>query len=273
MSTTKVPLPIGGKSRLRRLNDSRNMVLALQILAVVAFLTAWQIAGDQGWINQFLFSEPSHVWSVLRGWVNDGSLAANFWATLSVLAIGWSIGVAGGATIGIALGLSRNLHDIFEPFIVFANAIPRLLFLPILIVVFGFGKTPKVLLVVLVVIFIVAVTVEAGVREISPDLILNERTLGANRFDVLRSVYLPSLAVWIFTSARTTVGYALQATIASEFIGSDSGLGTLIIKGQSALDVGGIFAALTVMFVLGMALDFGLGFLQSRAGRWMPPAG
>jgi sulfonate transport system permease protein len=273
MSTARVPLPIGGKTRLRRLNESRITVLVLRVLAVVVFFAAWQIASDQGWINRFLFSEPSDVWSILRGWVQDASLASNLWTTLNVLAIGWSIGVAAGAAIGIALGLSRNLRDVFEPFIVCANALPRLLFLPILIVVFGFGNTPKVVLVVMVVIFIVAVTVEAGVREISPDLILNERTLGASRLDLLRNIYLPSLAVWIFTSARTTVGYALQATIASEFIGSDNGLGALIIKGQSVLDVGQIFAALFVMFVLGMVLDFGLGFLQLRAGRWMPTTG
>jgi NitT/TauT family transport system permease protein len=254
----------------RRWTDSSLVVAGLQVALIGAVIGAWQLAADHGPLNEFLFSRPSHVWSFLWTWTKDGTLASNLWTTMKVLLEGWGFGVVGGAAIGVALGVNRTVREIFEPFIVFANAVPRLLFLPILIVLFGFGSTPKVILVVLVVIFIVAVTVAAGIREISPDLLLNARMLGARPLDRLRIIYLPAVAIWILTSARTTVGYAVQATIASEFIGSSKGLGTLIIEGDVRLDVGEMFAAITVVFLLGIALDSLLGVIQKRATRWMP---
>jgi NitT/TauT family transport system permease protein len=259
-------------ARTRPWTERRTVILSLQLGVVVAFIASWQIAADRGWLNEFLFSSPSYIWSFIWDWVETGTLTTHLWATVKVLLLGWTIGVVGGATIGIALGLNQNVRDVFEPFIVFANAVPRLLFLPILIVLFGFGSTPKVILVVLVVIFIVAVTVAAGVREIDPDLILNQQMLGAGQLDRLRSIYLPAVAVWILTGARTTGGYAIQATIAAEFIGASVGLGTLIIEGQSQLDIGEMFAAITVVLVLAIVLDFVLGIVESQATRWMPTA-
>jgi NitT/TauT family transport system permease protein len=94
--------------------------------------------------------------------------------------------------------------------------------------------------------------------------------LGGKRRWLLMDVYGPSVALWVLASSRTTVGYALQAAVAAEFIGSNVGLGALVVRGQGYLDVAQVFAAIAVMLVIALVLDGLLALLQRWVTRWTP---
>jgi NitT/TauT family transport system permease protein len=144
-----------------------------------------------------------------------------------------------------------------------------LLLLPFFLVWLGFGLLPKVLLVISVIVVIVALAVASGVREVDTSYIDNVRVLGGGKPRLILDVYAPSVALWVLSSSRTTVGYALQAAVAAEFIGSNVGLGALVVKGQGFLDVSQVFAAIAVMLVLAVILDLALSLVQRRVTRWM----
>lgn len=243
-------------------------MLAVQALIVVAAIVAWQVLAEGGSIDTVTFSSPSGIWSALRTWMDDGTLWTNTWSTIKVLMIGWAIGVAAGTVIGVAGGASRGVWTFIEPFLVFANAVPRLLLLPFFLVWLGFGILPKILLVISVIVVIVALAVATGVREVDQTYIDNVHVLGGRRGWLMRDVYGPSIALWVLASSRTTVGYALQAAVAAEFIGSNVGLGALVVKGQGYLDVAQVFAAIAAMLVLALVLDGLLSLLQRRVSRW-----
>lgn len=264
----QVVLPSRPKAAL-----GRAVLLGFQLLTVVVFLVAWETASNRGSLNPFLFSRPTEVFDTLREWLDDGTLIESTLFTLRVTTTGWVAGVALGTLLGAAIGLSPLLRDFFEPFLVFFNSLPRLLLLPFLIIWLGFGLTPKVTLVVFVIVFVVAITVESGLRDVSDDYRLNALALGASRWHLVRQVYGPSTLLWILASARTTVGYAFQAAVAAEFVGSTVGLGYLSKQGQTLLNVQETYAALAVLFVLGLAFDLVLGVVQNRVTRWMPSTG
>jgi ABC-type nitrate/sulfonate/bicarbonate transport system permease component len=232
-------------------------------------MIAWQQAIDHGVGKKFLFGTPMDSWRLLQSWISDGSLLDNVRSTMTVLAVGYSVGTVAGVVMGLSLGLSRTLELIFEPFAVFFNSIPRLIFQPFFAVWLGFGLAAKVSLVLFVIVFLVVVNTAAGVKEVSQEHLQSARALGARPIDLLRHVYLPAMTLWITAGARTTVGYAFQAAVVAEFIGANQGLGYLVVAGQANLDVNTIWAALAVMLVVAIAVDSAFAAIQARASVWM----
>ena len=245
-------------------------LFAARLAFVVVMVALWQLAANSNWINVNFFSSPSAVMRALRSLSSNGDLWNGLQHTVAVLVFGWLIGEAAGLTLGIALGVSKNVNAVLGPIIVFANAVPRILLLPIFVVWYGFGYTPKILLVVAVMVFFVALNVASGVREVEGVLLDNMRVHGANTAQLIRHVFLPAVSLWVASSARVTVGYALQATIGSELLGADTGLGSLISHGQVSFRADQIIAVLLVAAALAVVIDQVLARLERRAVRWMP---
>jgi NitT/TauT family transport system permease protein len=194
----------------------------------------------------------------------------DLWATVVVFLLGYLLGSGIGILIGVVMGSFSFVREVLGPYIAFFNAVPRLILLPLLVVIFGFGQFPQVLLVVLVIVFLVIVNVTDGIDEVRGDLIANSRILGANRYHLIRDVYAPSLAIRLISTGRVTIGYAIQATVAAELIGASRGLGFRITDGQSKDAAQEIFAAFAVLMVLALVVDVLLSVAERRATRWMP---
>jgi NitT/TauT family transport system permease protein len=247
----------------------RAALLSAQIAAVVLFLWLWQTASDHKVIDPVFFSKPTAIWKVLRNWVSSGYLWPNLRSTVMVFVEGYLIGTVAGIVLGVLLGTLRWLRELSEPFLAFFNAMPRLVLLPLLIVWFGFGAEPKVILVVTVILLMVALNVASGIREVRPELLNQARLMGAGPAELVRDVFLPSIGLWVTSTARVTVGYAFNATIAAEFIGSSKGLGYLIYNAQDTYQAPEIYAALAVTVVIAIVLDSLLAVVENRATRWM----
>jgi ABC-type nitrate/sulfonate/bicarbonate transport system permease component len=241
-----------------------------QIAFVALLVGLWYQGSSAGWLDQFVFGSPSATWSQLTSWAGDGTIAASTLATLRVLLLGWGIGMAVGIAFGVALGSSRALRRIFDPYLAFFNGMPRLILYPFLAIWLGFGLSSKLVFVALVIFVLVTTVVIAGFDEVDRDVVQNMQVLGAGRTALLKEVYGPSLAIWIISSARVTMGYAFQAAIAAEFVGATSGLGYLAQVGSQRLDVNQVWAALIVLVVIAFVLDGVIALVDRRVLRWMP---
>ena len=245
----------------------RRAVMPLTV--VTAALTLWEIAARHRVIDTLFFSSPSAVAAELGLLVTDSGLVGHLLATVRVLGLGWFSGVAVGVALGLGLGLSGYVERVLSPFLAFMNAMPRLLLLPLFIVWFGFGLLPKVLLVLLVIVFGVALTVASGVRSVPRELVVNARVLGARPHQIIGSVYLPSVVLWIFTTSRTSLGFAFQAAVAAEFLGAAEGLGFLLVQGQATFDATRVWAVICVMLLMGSLLDQLLAVVESACTKWV----
>lgn len=244
-------------------------IVAAQIGFVALMLGLWQLGANEDWIDSRKFSEPIEIWHRLRDMWND-DLLFHVGSTLRVLVLGYGLGLGVGVLFGTLAGLSPWFRSYVEPFVVVANSVPRAILVPFFITWLGFGTTPKVLTVFLVVVFYVIINITAAVQEIESDVVANARTLGASRSQLARDVYLPSLGLWILASARVTFGFAFQAAIVAEFFGALAGIGFLVVQSQAAFDVDGIYAALAVTMAIALVLDTALGVVERRVSRWMP---
>ena len=258
----------------------RRAVMTFAQLGVTALaLYLWQLGADHNVINVFFFSKPTAIWDFLKLWASSNqppgrSTNTTLWqdleSTVVVFGVGYVIATGIGIVVGLLIGAVEIVREVLEPFIAFMNAMPRLALLPILLVVFGFGQVAQIILVILVCVFMVMVNIATGVQDTRTDLLSNARMLGAGRFELIRHIYLPSLTIWVLSTARVTIGYAVQAAIAAEFIGAARGLGFRFSDAQSRLRADEMFAAFAVVLLLALAVDIVLGRVEKRTTRWMP---
>ncbi len=241
-----------------------------QFAFVALLLLGWQWMGNTGRIDLGFVGTPIMVWAKLQEWIGDGSLFGHIGYTISVLLTGFLLATVLGAALGVLIGTSHWASEILEPFLTFFNGMPRLILQPFFVVWLGFGFGAKISLVVTVIVIMVVVTTAAAFKEVDRSIVDNTRLLGAGPREMALHVYLPSLALALISSARTTLGFALQATLVSEFRGAASGLGYLIVKGQQTFDVSTIWAALVVVVALSMILDMIVTAVEHRVTRWMP---
>ena len=263
-----------------------------QLMVLVVLFGAWQ------WVSRdpklaFFFGEPIKV--LLRVWqwftVGSGSLDVGFGdltlvtlhfpaeiyahllVTLTETMLAFFIGTAFGLGAGLWLALSPMASAILDPYIKAANAMPRVILAPIFAMWFGLGIWSKVALAVTLVFFIVFFNVYQGVREVSPVVLANVRMLGANRRQLLRSVYLPSATSWVFSSLHTSVGLAFVGAIVGEYLGSARGVGYLILQAEGTFDVNTVFAGILVLTAFALVLDAAVGWLEKRLMKWQPKTG
>jgi len=240
---------------------------------IVLWLGAWEISA-RTFANPFLTSSPSEVWKKLVSWFTDGtsqgSIWANNWVTLEEAVGGFVLGVIAGVVLGVVLGRSRFTADVLAPFIKAANAIPRIVLATLFVIWFGLGMESKIATAFVLVFFAVFFNAFQGAREVDKTLIDNARILGAGRWQLMRTIVLPSATGWIMASMHVAFGFALIGAVVGEFTGADRGMGLLIAHSQGTFDTAGVFAGMVDITVMALLAEGLIGLLEKRLTAWRP---
>jgi len=240
----------------------------MQFALIAVFLIVWEISARNKVIDPFYVSTPSRIAKYVLIWFNEGILFKHLWVTLSEAAVGLIAGMILGLVFGFLFAASRLIDAFLQPFISILNALPRIAFAPLIILWFGFGFLSKVVIVISLVFFVVFFNTYQGFKEVSPILLKNARVLGANRYLVIRHIYLPATMTWIFTSLRLSVGYSIVAAIVGEYIGASAGIGFLIDSAQAMFDSTGVMAGLTVLTLTVGVIDFIVRRVEQYFAKW-----
>ncbi|MFD8497370.1 ABC transporter permease [Amycolatopsis sp. NPDC059657] len=263
-------------NRQRRANAKRRRnIWALRAAILVVWLGSWELTATF-WINDFFYSKPSKIWMRLVEWFTDGTALGSIWyqilVTIEEAVLGFVLGAVVGVLFGVVLGRSRYLADVFAPFIKAGNALPRIVLAVLFLIWFGLGMASKVATVFVLVFFAVFFNAFTGAREVDQNLIDNARILGASRWQVLKSIVLPSATSWILSSLHVAFGFALIGAIVGEYTGAKAGLGLLINNAQGTFDSAGIYAGMVIITVIALSAEWGIGQLENRLLRWRPNA-
>jgi len=240
---------------------------ALPALTLAVLLGLWQLAAATGALadilnlESFLAPSPTEIASAL--WDSRALLAENAWVTLKEILLGFLCGLAAGLAFAVLMRLSETLRRAFYPLLVASQAIPILVIAPILIVWFGFGIGPKLVVVALICFFPITVNAADGLRSVDTEAIKMMRTLDGTRRQILWRVEAPTALPFVFTGARIAVTFAPIAAIFGEWVGAESGLGVLIREDNAHLETARLFASTAVLTAIALAL-FGLVALAER---------
>ena len=242
------------------------------VAVIVILLGAWELAAQWDWISNalniqdFLVPAPSDIATSL--WNDRSLLADDFWVTLREVLLGFLCALAAGLAFAVILHLSDTLRRAFYPLLVASQTIPPVAIAPILIVWFGFGLGPKILLIALVCFFPVTVNTLDGLRSVDPQLITMMRTLGANRRQILTRVELPSALPFFFSGTKIAIAVAVIGAVFAEWDGASSGLGHQILIASSNLLTARMFAAITLLSVMAILLFALVSLIERRVVTW-----
>lgn len=251
-----------------------------QVVLVAAFLAVWEIGTRLPLLSQntnlfdpFFVSRPSQIATRLYDWTfgdKAGYLWPHLWATLGATLLGLIVAVVSGFFVGLLFSQKRALAIVFNPFIVALNSLPRIAFVPLITMIFGLGLVSKVVTAWFIVFFLVFFNTFKGGMAIEKELLDYCRTLGASERQLVWTVRIPNALAWMFTALPNAVSFSLIGVVIAEFVGSTTGMGYLIIVSLATLNAGDMFAALTVLSLVGVCLVTLFQMLERRLLSWSP---
>ena len=252
------------KSRQRR---RTLIVTAGRIILFVCLISFWQFASGR-LVNPLFISSPSDIVQRLWQWIGDGTLWLQTSVTLEEVLLGLLYGTSAGVVAGVILGMLPTVAQIFDPFLVMLNSIPKVAIAPVFILWFGIAIEMKVILAALTVFFLVFFNTLSGVRDVDQNLINAVTLMGAKRRHIILKVIFPSAIGYILTGFRIAIPYALIGAVIGELVAASSGLGYQIMTSSSEFDAAGVFAALLVLTVISALLNAVVNFIYRLASRW-----
>ncbi|MEU8053955.1 MULTISPECIES: ABC transporter permease [Micromonospora] len=238
------------------------------IVPVAVVLLLWQAGSMAGLIDKTFFPAPSECVRALVGLVSSGELLPNVGITARRILLGFLLGVVPATLLGIAMGRSRWIRVLVDPLIAITYPIPVVAILPLLLVIFGTGGRPIVVLAGIISFFPAVVNAMSGVLQVDERLILMARNLGAGRQQILWKIILPGALPSIFAGIRLAAGLALLGTIAGEFLAASDGIGSMTWRYWQIYQIDNMYATLAVIAAMGFLLTTVTLRVQRRFFGW-----
>jgi NitT/TauT family transport system permease protein len=257
----------GLRGRLRRRRTLT--VPALHVLFVAALLGLWQLASGR-WIDPLLVASPSTIAQRLWDWLGDGTLWDNLRPTLVALLVGFVIGTILAFAVAVLFVEVPALGRFFENYILALGAVPFVALAPLLIIWFGLGLEPKIVVAALTTFCSFFANAFTGLRETDPQLLELGRILRASQRQRLTKLRFWSAMPYLISGVKQSLPRAVFAVIVIEFLASNKGLGYLITSSGNNLDMPGLFGAVVVLVVVTQGLLLLIRLAEKRLLFWQP---
>jgi ABC-type nitrate/sulfonate/bicarbonate transport system permease component len=236
-------------------------------LAVIALLLIWHIAALV--LRRSVLPGPIEVGVTFLEEIRRGVLVRHFLASLWRVAASTFLAIATAAPAGLLLGQYRRLNDIFSPVIYLLYPVPKVALVPIVLLLFGLGDLPKIIIIFMILFFQILVLVRDQAANIRPELIQSVRSLGAGRRALFRFVYVPASVPAILTALRQSIGAAVAVLYIAELFATQLGLGYYIyFNGSTLLDYPAMYAGIMALSLMGLALYFTVDWLERKIAPW-----
>jgi sulfonate transport system permease protein len=262
------PLAFPSLVSARRAATAKTGKLLWRYGAVIVFVLTWQFA------SQFSLVDPSVippfttvVAAMVHGFVH-GALFDNMLVSLRRSGIAFGIAVALAIPLGLLMGSFRRFEDVVDSLLQLFRQTSALAIYPIFILLLGLGETSKVMLICWAAFFPILLNTISGVKLVDRRLIEMARVFGASRAEVFKRVVLPAATPAIFVGLRLSATISLLLLVAAEMIGANRGLGFMIINSQYNFQIPLMFAAIVLLALIGLALNYALLVLQHWFCRW-----
>ena len=235
--------------------------------AVLTLLAVWQAAALL--LRQPILPSPIAVGATFVRELAGGNLLEHFLASLWRVIASTLLAIALAAPAGLVLGQSKKLNDLFSPLIYLLYPIPKVVLVPVVLLFFGIGDLPKIVIIFLILFFQILVLVRDQATAIRPELIQSVRSLGAGRRALFRFVYVPASLPAILTALRQSVGTAVAVLYVAELFATQRGLGYYIyLNGSTLFNYPAMYAGIVAMSLLGLGLYFAVDWLDHRVAPW-----
>jgi ABC-type nitrate/sulfonate/bicarbonate transport system permease component len=222
------------------------------ITAVAALLLLWQMVCSLGWVPGYMLPSPVQV---VQAFLSELPLLfENSLITLQEAFLGLLLGVTVGFLAAVLMDAFEVLYKAFYPLLILTQTIPSVAIAPLLVLWFGYGMTPKIVLIVISTFFPVTVGLLDGFRSADRDAIGLLRSMGANRLQIFRHIKFPSALPQLFSGLRIAAAYSVVGAVISEWLGGFGGLGVYMTRVKKAFAFDKMFAVIFLISAISLAL-------------------
>jgi ABC-type nitrate/sulfonate/bicarbonate transport system permease component len=236
------------------------------VTVVVLSIAVWQIYVEVSGIRPQVLPSPGRV--LTQGWAQREAIAENAAATLQVTLVGFAVSLVLAWLLAIAVDFSPWLRRAFVPLFVVSQTLPIIAIAPLLIIWFGFGLLPKILVIALATFFPMAIGLIEGFAAADRDARALLATMGAGRWQQFRYVRLPSALPRFFTSLRIGITYAVVGAIFAEYAGATAGLGIYMSQQKNSFRTDLVLAAVAVTAVISVLLFVSTFVVERVVAPW-----
>jgi len=258
----------------------------LHAVALPAFLLmVWELLARCGLISPFVLPAPSKVflrWIAYAKplepydaakvnyllWLVSGELPHDALASITRVLGGFGIGAGLGLFLGLLMGASVFVYNLFNPLVQILRPIPPIAYIPLAILWFGLGNPPAFFLISLGAFFPVLMNTISGVRHVDPIFIRAARNVGARGLTLFLRIIIPASMPYILTGLRVGIGVAFIVVIVAEMIAVNNGLGYRILEAREYLWSDKIIAGMITIGLLGLAIDTAMSRINNHLLRW-----
>ncbi|MGO4396423.1 ABC transporter permease [Variovorax sp. M-6] len=251
---------------LARQRREKTLVLASRLLLLVAFFGLWELLAKTKVVNPMLTSYPSALWPTFVDLLLQGNLLMHTWATFKATLVGFVLSMVFGVAIAAGLWWSRFANKVLDPFLVVANAMPKIAFVPIFYIWLG-SEYSVYGMAVAIAIFVTIMVAYDGFQSTDPNKIKLATTLGASRAQVLRMVVLPGSVPTLIAALKMNIGLSLVGVIVGEFQSASEGLGFLIVNGSQIFKLNIVMTAIVVLALMSALMYLVIARVESALAR------
>jgi len=244
--------------------------ISLTTIGLMAVL--WYIATNYGWIKPIFLPSPQatylQFYEYLTGIANDRPLWEHFAASMLRVFSAFALGCVTAIPIGIAMGMSRVWKGIFDPPIELLRPLPPLAYLPLIIIWFGIGEVPKVLLIFLSCFAPLAMAARSGMRSASQEQMNAAYSMGASYGQVIRHVVLPAAMPEILVGMRVSIGFGWSTLVAAEMVAANVGLGQMVLNASNFLRTDIVVMGIIVIGSVAYLFDLLMRWVEDKVVPW-----
>ena len=246
--------------------SDRVSAVVYPLAAFAALLLLWQFGVRAAGIPEYILPVPSEFMAKL--WASRALITEHTLITAKEIVLGFLAAAAISIPLGFFIVSVRSIERAVYPLIVFFQLVPKIAIAPLFVVWFGFGLFPKVLLTFLLCFFPTLVASMAGFRALDERVLFLTDSMGATWWQTFRHVRLPAAMTYIYAGLKVSVVFAATGAIVGEFVGANAGLGYLLLRGTSYLDMPLIFAVLVALSVVGILCSYVVQYSERLFMPW-----
>lgn len=236
------------------------------LTAVILFLAVWQIAVPLFHIEKWILPSPADI--TKEAIAQAASLTEHTWATVQLTLLGFFIGTGVGLLTAMLLHLVPFLKSALYPLLILSQNIPTIALAPLLMIWFGFGLLPKIIVITLVCFFPVAVSTMDGLTQTDRGMMNYMRMAGASKAQIFRKLEVPHALPSVFSGVKIAATYSVMGAVIAEWIGTDRGIGYYMMLQKSAYRTDRVFVAMAIIVLLSLVLFAMIALLEKILVRW-----
>lgn len=236
----------------------------IRIVTIVLIWAAYEGLASSGWFFEGILPSSLTVLAALANAVTQGEFYFHLGVTWTEVLVGFFLGTFIGLATGIIFGSIHFMGRMLNPWVEALAPAPKVIFLPILMLLFGVGMGPKIAMATISAFFPVAIATYAAMSNIRPVYLRVVQTFNASRWQIVRMVYLPALVAPVLTSLRLALGVAYIGALLAEIKLSNMGLGYLIVQHYNFFRIADMYAVLLLTFAMAVVANSLMGWLASR---------